>query len=108
MKKMITLVAAALMTLALSSGAMAASFSGKVTKNDGEKVTLEVAKGGPTWVKKGSVLSAAGGMPTVVEVKGKEVTLKFSKAKAAKIKQNMTLSVSEPPKGTGTEVVAGC
>jgi hypothetical protein len=47
-------------------------------------------------------------MPTVVDVQGKQVTLKFSKAKAAKIKQNMTLSVSEPPKGTGTEVVAGC
>lgn len=108
MEKMIALLAAALMTLALSGSAMAASFSGKVIKNDGERVTLEVAKGGPAWVKKGSVLSAAGGMPTVVDVKGKEVTLKFSKAKAAKIKQNMTISVSEPPKGTGTENVQGC
>ena len=108
MKKMIALFSATLMTLALSNAAMAASFSGKVVKNDGERVTLEIAKGGPAWVKKGSVLSSAGGMPTVVDDQGKQVTLKFSKAKAAKIKQNMTLSVSEPPKGTGTEVVAGC
>lgn len=108
MKKMIALCAAALLSLAFSGSAMAASFSGKVVANDGEKVTLEVAKGGPAWVKKGSVLSAAGGMPTVTEVQGNKVTLKFSKAKAAKIKQNMTLSVSEPPKGSGTEVIAGC
>lgn len=108
MKKMITLLAAALMTMAFSSAALAAAFSGKVVKNDGERVTLEVAKGSPAWVKKGSVLSSAGGYPTVVDVQGKQVTLKFSKAKAAKIKQNMTLSVSEPPKGGGSEVIQGC
>jgi len=108
MKKMIALVGAALMALAFSNAALAASFSGKVVNNDGERVTLEVAKGAPAWVKKGSVLSSAGGYPTVVDVQGKQVTLKFSKAKAARIKQNMTLSASEPPKGTGTEVIQGC
>lgn len=108
MKNVTVFFSASLMVLALAGTSFAASFAGKVVGNDGEKVTLQVAKGVPAWAKKGAVLSAAGGMPTVIEVKGNDITLRFSKAKAARIKPNMTLSVSEPSKGDGAEHAQGC
>lgn len=108
MNKTVALLCSALLATAFAGNAFAASFAGKVSANDGERVTLQVAKGAPAWARKGSILSAAGGMPTVVEVKGNNVTLKFSKAKAARIKTGMNLTVSEPPKGGGTEQLQGC
>jgi hypothetical protein len=105
MKKIITLLAAALMTTAMAVSAFAAgSFTGKVTKVDGEKVVVKVDGGVPGWAKAGATVKASGGAPKVLSVKGNEVTLKFGKAKAAKIKTDTSMTVSE----TGGEEMQGC
>uniref|UniRef100_C6E9N6 Uncharacterized protein n=1 Tax=Geobacter sp. (strain M21) TaxID=443144 RepID=C6E9N6_GEOSM len=98
MKKLITLLAAAIMAATLAVSAFAAGpVSGKVTKVEGEKVTVTVEGAVPAWAKKGASVTAAGGSPKVVSVEGNEVTLKFSKSKAAKIAvdSKMTLTESE-------------
>lgn len=102
LKKIALLVAALLFCANL---AVAASVSGKVAAVDGEKVTLKMAKV-PPWVKKGAVLSAIGGKPTVLEVNATEVVLRFSKAKAAKIKVDSTLTLGEVK--AGGEQLQGC
>lgn len=95
MKKFTMMVATALVSLSLAAVACAAgSFSGKVAKVEGEKVIVKAEKV-PAWVKKGAKVQALGGMPSVVEVKGNEVTLKFGKAKAAKIKADSAMTISE-------------
>lgn len=106
-KRALTTLMAALMVAIMAVPALAASFSGKVAANDGEKVTLAVDKGVPAWVKKGGTVKAIGGMPTVMEVKDNEVVLRFSKAKAAKLKVNASLTVNEN-KGGGGEQLQGC
>lgn len=104
LKKILTVTTAIILT---SNLAFAASFSGKVIANDGEKVTLKVEKEAPAWLKKGAVVSALGGKPSVVEVKGKDVVLKFGKAKAAKIKTDTNLTINEVKAGGG-EQMQGC
>lgn len=95
MKKIMMSIAAALVALSMAAVAFAAgSFSGKVTKIDGTKVTVKADKI-PAWVKKGGSVSAMGGAPQVVDVKGDEVTLRFGKAKAAKIKADSTMQIHE-------------
>ncbi|WP_243371034.1 selenite/tellurite reduction operon protein ExtJ [Geotalea sp. SG265] len=95
MKKIMMAVAAALAALSLAAVAFAGgSFSGKVTKVDGEKITVK-ADNVPAWVKKGANVQAMGGAPKVLSVKGGEIVLKFGKAKAAKIKVDSTLRVGE-------------
>ena len=42
--------------------------SGKVTKVDGDKVTVTVEGAVPAWAKKGASVTAAGGSPKVVSV----------------------------------------
>lgn len=96
MKKLIALLAAAIMTATLAVSAFAAGpVSGKVTKVDGDKVTVTVEGAVPAWAKKGASVTAAGGSPKVVSVQGNEVTLKFSKAKAAKIAVDSKMTMSE-------------
>lgn len=68
---------------------------GKVTKVESDKVTVAVEGEVPGWAKVGSNVSAAGGSPKVVSVNGNEVTLRFSKAKAAKIKPESALTLTE-------------
>lgn len=97
MKKLLTgLTTIIAMTAFATAAFAAASLSGKVTNIDVDKVTVTVEGDIPAWTKKGSKVSAAGGSPTVVSVKGNEVTLKFSKAKAAKIKVNSNMKIAEP------------
>lgn len=96
MKKIMIAIAASLVALSMAAVAFASgSFSGKVTKVDGEKVTVKADKI-PAWVKKGGNVQAMGGAPKVLDVKGDEVVLKFGKAKAAKIKADSSMTVSEP------------
>jgi len=45
-----------------------------------------------------------GGAPKVVDVKGNVVVLKFSKAKAAKIKADSNMTISEP----SDDALQGC
>lgn len=104
MKKIMMSIAAALVALSMAAFAFAAgSFSGKVVKVDGEKITVKAEKV-PAWVKKGAHVQASGGMPTVVEVKGDEVVLKFGKAKAAKIKTDSSMTISE----SAGDALQGC
>lgn len=95
-KKIVMSIATAFVALSMAAVAFAAgSFSGKVTKVDGEKITVKADKV-PAWVKNGANVQAMGGSPKVISVKGDEVVLKFGKAKAAKIKVDSSLRVSEP------------
>jgi len=104
MKKIMTAIAAALVALSMAAAALASqSFTGKVVKVDGEKVTVKADKI-PAWVKKGANVQAMGGAPKVMDVKGDEVVLKFGKAKAAKIKADSSITVSEP----SGEELQGC
>lgn len=96
MKKLITGITTMLATVALAATVFAAgSFSGKVTKVEGDKVTVTMEGAAPAWAKKGATVSAMGGSPKVLSVEGKEVTLRFSRAKAAKMKVDSTLTVTE-------------
>ncbi|OGU04928.1 MAG: hypothetical protein A2075_02285 [Geobacteraceae bacterium GWC2_58_44] len=96
MKKVMATISLLLATLALAATVFAAgSCSGKVTKVEGDKVTVTMEGAVPAWAKKGVNVSALGGSPKVVSVDGNEVTLRFSKAKAAKIKVDSNLTVTE-------------
>ena len=104
MKKMITKIVALFAMAAFATVAFAEnSFSGKVTAIEGEKVSV-TAKSLPAWVKKGETVQAMGGAPKVVDVKGNVVVLKFSKAKAAKIKADSNMTISEP----SDDAMQGC
>lgn len=96
MKKLITMISMILATAALAATAFAAgTFNGKVTKIDGTKVTVTTEQEIPKWVKKGANVSALGGSPKVLEVKGKEMVLRFGSEKAAKIKTDTAVTVTE-------------
>lgn len=96
MKKLIVMISMLLVTVALAATAFAAgSLSGKVTKIESDKVTVTVEGTLPAWAKKGATVSAAGGSPKVVSVEGNEVTLRFSKAKAAKVKVDSSMTLTE-------------
>lgn len=98
MRKTMTRVATVVSTVALAAAAFAAApVTGKVTKVEGEKVTVAVEGSLPAWAKKGASVDAAGGKQKVLAVQGNEVTLKFNKSKAAKIAvdSSMTLTESE-------------
>lgn len=97
MKQTMMKLATLFVAVAFASAAFAAgSCSCKVSAVDGEKVSVTFDKEPPAWIKKGSTVSAMGGSPTVIEVKGNQAVLKFGKAKAAKIKADSTMTVSEP------------
>lgn len=98
MKKLISMISMALTMLAVATAVFAAEpVTGKVTKVEGDKVTVALEGAVPAWAKKGANVSAMGGSPKVLAVEGSEVTLRFSRAKAAKIKadSNMTLTESD-------------
>jgi len=103
LKRIALLVCALLLSANL---VLAASAGGKVAAVDGEKVTLKMAKV-PAWIKQGAVVSAIGGKPTVLEVNGNDVVLRFSKAKASKLKIDANLTVSEIKAGGGVQL-QGC
>jgi len=97
MKKFMTSLTILFTVLAFSTAAFAASsFSGKVIKIDGTKVTVAAEQDLPKWVKKGNNVSALGGSPKVLEVNGKEMVLRFGKQKAETIKIDSSVSISEP------------
>lgn len=95
-RKIIIILAAALAAASLAVSAFAAGHvAGKVTKVEGDQVTVAVDGAVPAWAKKGSNVTAAGGSPKVVAVEGNAVTLKFSKSKAAKIKVDSEMTLHE-------------
>ena len=95
-RKVLRIAAAAVMMGSLAAAAFAAGpAKGKVTKVEGEKVTVTLEAAPPAFVKKGATVSAAGGAPKVLAVQGNEVTLKFGKAKAEKMKIDSPMSLTE-------------
>lgn len=96
MKKPITMISMFLATVALAATVFAAgACSGKVTKVEGDKVTVSLEGAVPGWIKKGATVSAVGGSPKVMSVEDNQMTLRFSKAKAAKIKVDSNITVTE-------------
>ena len=105
MKKMCATISLLLATVALAATAFAAgSVSGKVTKVEDDKVTVTMEGAVPAWAKKGATVNALGGAPKVVAVNGNEVTLKVTKAKAAKVKVDSSVTVNE----SDGEEMQGC
>lgn len=104
MKKLIAMSSLLLATVALAATVFAAgAFSGKVTKIEDNMVTVTMEGAVPAWAKKGASVSALGGSPKVMAVTGNEVTLRFNKAKAAKIKVNSSMTLTE-----AQEEMQGC
>ena len=96
MKRLIMKMAVLFAMAVFATAAVAAgSLKGKVTKIDGTKVTVTAEQDIPGWVKKGANVSALGGSPKVLEVKGKEMVLRFGSEKAAKIKADTAVTVTE-------------
>ncbi|MBU5638430.1 hypothetical protein KOM00_17020 [Geomonas sp. Red69] len=96
LRKAMRMAAAAVMTISLATAAFAAGpAKGKVTKVEGEQVTVTLEAPAPAFVKKGAMVNSLGGSPKVLAVQGNEVTLKFGKAKAEKIKVDSPISLSE-------------
>ncbi len=106
MNKLMTRITVLLATVALAAVAMAANapLAGKVTRIDGTRVTVTAKQNIPSWVKKGGTVSALGGSPKVLEVKGKEMVLRFGKAKAETLKVDSAATVSE----SAGEELQGC
>lgn len=89
-------VAAAILVTTMAAWAFAGgSFSAKVTKIEGERVTILADVPVPSWVRAGVAVMAGDGAPRVLRVQGSEVTLKFGKEKAAKLKADQVLKVTE-------------
>lgn len=78
--------------------------SGKVIKIETDKVTVVVEGALPAWIKAGKNVTAGGGAPKILGINGKELVLRFSRAKAAKIKLDSKLQMEE---FTGDEL-QGC
>jgi len=105
LKKISAMLAVILLVVSVAVSATAAdTLKGKVTKVESDKITVVIDGALPAWVKPGATVTAGGGAPKVLSVKENEVTLRFSKAKAAKIKVGSTMSLRE---FTGDEL-QGC
>jgi len=98
-------LAAAAFAISMAGFAFAeGSFSGKVTKIQGERITITVEGAVPAWARAGVVVKGGGGAPRVLRVSGNEVTLKFGKAKAEQLKVDQVLQITE----SSGEEVQGC
>jgi len=97
LKKLITMISILLASVALSVTVIAAGAnSGKVTKIDGTMVTVTMEGSVPAFARSGTWVSAIGGAPKVMSVTGRDIVLRFNSAKAAKIKIDSSVIVSEP------------
>lgn len=95
-KRIGTMFVVILVAVSMAVCAIAAdTVKGKVTKVESDKVTVAVDGDLPAWIKAGGNVTAGGGAPKVLSVSGKEVILRFSRAKAAKIKVDSTMSLGE-------------
>jgi hypothetical protein len=105
LKKIGTMLAVILLVVCMVGSASAAEkLKGKVTKVESDKITVVLEGALPAWVKPGATVTAAGGAPKVLSVNGNEVVLRFSKAKAKRIKADAAMFLSE---FTGDEL-QGC
>ncbi|MEW6334231.1 MAG: selenite/tellurite reduction operon protein ExtJ [Thermodesulfobacteriota bacterium] len=105
LKKIGLMIMTALLVMGLAAAALAEdTVNGKVIKIETDKVTVMVEGALPVWIKAGKNVTAGGGAPKILGIKGKELVLRFSKAKAARIKLDSTLEMAE---FTGDEL-QGC
>jgi hypothetical protein len=105
LKKFGLLMMAFLLMVGMAATAPAEeTVSGKITKIETDKVTVAVEGKLPAWIKSGGNVTAGGGAPKILGIKGNELVLRFSKAKAAKLKVDSTLQMTE---FTGDEL-QGC
>jgi len=102
---LVALIAVLVMGLAgFASAAEGEKVAAKITKIDGQRVTVTAEGEIPAWLKAGTRVSAGGGAPLVLRVSGKDVTMKFGKAKVEQLKVGQVLEV-KPSSG---EVPQGC
>jgi hypothetical protein len=91
----IMIMAVLLVAVMAVSVRAAETLNGKVTKVSDDKVTVVLEGAVPPWIKAGATVIAGSGAPKIVSVKGNELVLRFSRAKAAKIKVDSTISLEE-------------
>jgi hypothetical protein len=95
-KKIVLLFVVLLLTGLLASLAFAAEeCKGKVSGVATDKVTIVLEGAMPAWLKAGATVTAGNGAPRVISVKGNEVVLRFSKAKAKNMKVDSPISLQE-------------
>lgn len=105
LKKISMLFAVGLLVASMALSAIAADvLNGKVTKVESDKVTVSIEGALPAWLKTGATLAVKGAAPKVIAIAGNEVTLRFSRSKAAKIKVDSILPLSE----AGDSELQGC
>ena len=105
LKKIGLLLMAVLLMIGMATTASAEeSVSGKIIKIETDKVTVVVEGKLPAWIKAGGNVTAGGGAPKILGIKGNELVLRFSKTKAAKLKVDSQLKMTE---FTGDEL-QGC
>jgi hypothetical protein len=98
LEKISTVIAVVLVVASMASFALAAdTLNGKVTKVESDRITVAIEGALPAWVKTGATVIAVDSTPKVLLVKRNEVTLRFSKVKAAKIKVGSSMTLSEFP-----------
>ena len=68
---------------------------GKVVKIDGGKVTVMLDGPQPEWIKSGANVTVGGAAPKVLSIKANEIVLRFSKAKASKLKVDSAVVIEE-------------
>jgi hypothetical protein len=105
LKKIVFIMMAVLLVIGMAVSAPAEeTVNSKVIKIETDKVTVVVEGKLPAWIKSGGNVTACGGAPKILGIKGNELVLRFSKAKAAKIKADSTLPLTE---FTGDELQGG-
>ena len=105
LKKISTIIAVALLVVSMAILASAAdTVNAKVTNVEGDIITVTIEGALPAWLKTGASVTDGSAEQKVLSVKGNEVTVRFSKARAAKIKVDSILFLS---KFTGNEL-QGC
>ena len=89
-------IMAFLLVVLMSASAIAAEkLNCKVAKVSGGKGTVVIEGAGPPWVKSGATVIGGGGAPKIFSMNGNEVVLRFSRAKAAKLAVDSTISLEE-------------
>ena len=95
-KKIMIMAMAVLLVAGMAASAIAADkLNGKVVNVAGDKVTVVLEGAVPSWFKAGSNVTSGSAAPKIMSIKGNEAVLRFSRAKAAKIKVDSTISIEE-------------
>jgi hypothetical protein len=104
-RKIRIMIMTALFIASVAVSAIAADMlKGKVINVTGNKVTVVLEGAVPAWVKTGATAISGSAAPKILSVKGNQVVLRFSKARAAKIKVDSTIILKE----SSGEDVQGC